>query len=109
MLPKKERLSTKEVARLKDGKSVFGLYLSIRYIFAPITKFAVSVSKKSLKNAIDRNRMRRRVYAAVGNVKQKMKTPALMMIMPKKNCLTIPLIEIEHEIITLLNKIMMVA
>lgn len=104
MLPKKERLSVRDIASLEKGRSIFGTYLSIRFSPAPLKKFSVSVSKKVAKRAVDRNRIRRRVYAALQSVKENIKKSVFVMIMPKKECRTIPMADIKNELTSVLKK-----
>jgi ribonuclease P protein component len=108
MLPKKERLTTRDIALLEKGRSVFGTALSIRYIptaaESSVKKFSVSVSKKVAKLAVSRNRIRRRVYAALRDAGGKVKRPVYVMVMPKKECSFIPLDEIRRELGSLFEK-----
>ena len=104
MLPKRERLSVKDIATLSSGRSVFGSLLSLRFLSAKETKFSVSVSKKVAKLAVDRNRIRRRVYAATRTVKSLVTKPYSIMIMPKKECMTAPLADIQNEMEALFRK-----
>ncbi len=87
MLRKADRLTTKEVAALSQGKSVFGTLLSLRFVPAERAKFAVPVSKKVAARAVDRNSVRRKVYLALRSAKKSLKTPVFAMILPKKECL----------------------
>lgn len=76
MLPKSSRLSKKEVEYvLKTGKRS-----SSKYFLATVAKlpsnneerggFAVVVSKKTAQSAVDRNKLRRRVYSAIRAVRK---------------------------------------
>ncbi len=98
MLKKRDRLTTREIESLSLGKSVFGTLISLRILPAKKTKLAATVSKKIIKTAVDRNRMRRRIYAATEAVLSQVRTPAIVMIMPKKECLTLPFTELATEI-----------
>lgn len=52
----------------KNGTAVRGQYMTIKYIHNPrrkTSRFAVIVSKKVLKSAVGRNRIRRRMYELI--------------------------------------------
>lgn len=104
MLRKADRLATRDIDRLSQGKSVFGTLISLRYSPSDRSKFAVAVSKKVAAKATDRNRLRRRVYAAVRDARKGLKKPVFAMLMPKKECLTCELSAIRNEISSLFNK-----
>lgn len=110
MLKKKDRLTTEEIESLSQGKSVFGTLLSLRYVRADKMKFAVSVSKKVLKTAVERNRAKRRIYGAI-DLKALEKgigasRPAYVMLMPKKECLDAPTAALSAEISSLLARVL---
>jgi ribonuclease P protein component len=88
MLRKADRLTTAEVTALSQGKSVFGTLLSLRFLPAGRTKFAVAVSKKVASRAVDRNAMRRKVYDVLKIASKGLKMGVFAMIMPKKECLS---------------------
>lgn len=104
MLPKAKRLATKDVASLTNGRSVFGTLLSLRFRQASVFKCSVSVSKKVAPRAVDRNRIRRRVYAAVEKASIKDALKVYMLIMPKKEAMTAPLVDIASEVAALMKK-----
>lgn len=114
MLKKKVRLTTEDIENLSKAgstKSVFGTLLSLRFIHAPAqttqtveTKLSVTVSKKIASRAVDRVRLRRRLYSAVENTLAKVKTPHHIMLMPKKDCLTVPFAVLVKEIEALFIK-----
>ncbi|MFA6158507.1 MAG: ribonuclease P protein component [Candidatus Paceibacterota bacterium] len=87
MLRKADRLTTKEVAALSKGKSVFGTLLSLRFITAEKSKFSVSVSKKVAPRAVDRNAVRRKLYDVLKDASRSLKKPVFAMVLPKKECL----------------------
>ena len=104
MLPKSKRLTTEEIESLRSGKSVFGTLISMRAIKSDTLKFAVSVSKKVAPLAVDRNRLRRKVYSALPSLIHEIKLPAFIMFMPKKEILTAPMDALSSEIGVLLKK-----
>lgn len=104
MLRKADRLATRDIDRLSQGKSVFGTLISLRFAPADRSRFTVSVSKKVAAKASDRNRLRRRVYAAVRDARNGLKKPVFAMLMPKRECLSCELPAIRTEISSLFNK-----
>ncbi|HEY0907739.1 MAG TPA: ribonuclease P protein component [Candidatus Paceibacterota bacterium] len=104
MLRKAERLTVSDIEGLSAGKSVFGTLISMRYKPALKTKVSVTVSKKVAASAVDRNRIRRRTYAAVEKVLGNMKNPAYAMLMPKKEFLTAPFDTVCAEIESIFKK-----
>ncbi len=105
MLPKSKRLTTEEIESLSNGKSVFGTLISMRAIKSDTLKFAVSVSKKVVPLAVDRNRLRRRIYAALPSLIPEIKTPVFIMFMPKKEILVASMDVLKSEIGALLRKL----
>lgn len=67
MLPKRQRLSTREVREvLKHGRSVRGELLSVKFIKTDTALRAAAVVQKSLvRSAVKRNQLRRAVYWAL--------------------------------------------
>ena len=86
MLPKKNRLSKKEILELlPKSKTVRGnfLFLKFRYIDNAFFKAGVTISKKVAKKAVDRNRIRRIIYKVLSQ-KRKNITPALLFFIVNK-------------------------
>ncbi len=98
MLSKASRLSRAEAEALKNGKSVFMTLLSLRWILANRTQISVSIPKKVANSAVDRNRIRRRVYSALEQVILDINRPVKIMIFPKTVFRTLPHHEIVKEI-----------
>lgn len=98
MLRKADRLTTQEVTALSQGKSVFGTLLSLRFIPAEKSKFAVPVSKKVSVRAVDRNTLRRKVYDALGFLHGGLVKPVFVMVLPKKDCLSASVDAIKADI-----------
>lgn len=70
MLPKAEKLNALDLKKLrKAGKRIHTTLFSVSYLSQDVTKMAVSVPKKVYKKAIDRNRAKRRVFAALEKLK----------------------------------------
>jgi ribonuclease P protein component len=104
MLPKASRLSRAEAEFLKNGKSVFTTLLSLRFTPAPETKFSVSVSKKTAKSAVDRNRIRRKCYAALEKALPTLNTSVKGMFFPKATIKTLSQEKLAAELVLVLKK-----
>ncbi len=67
MLPKSQRLGTKAFTEIiGKGQSFHSPFLILREIFShKNSSFAVSVSKKVAKLAVDRNKIKRQVYSSI--------------------------------------------
>lgn len=104
MLKKALRLTVSDIESLSAGKSVFGTLISMRFISAVKTKVSVTVSKKVAKTAVDRNRIRRRTYAAVEKVLGNTKNPVYAMLMPKKEFLSAPFETVCAEVESIFKK-----
>jgi ribonuclease P protein component len=70
MLPKRQRLSTREVREvLKRGHSARAEFLSVKFIKTDTALRAAAVVQKSVvRNAVQRNRLRRALYQALGGI-----------------------------------------
>lgn len=105
MLKKKQRLSRSEFTNLlKRGKRLHGDHFSLLYTPAEETKCGLVVSKKIAKKAVERNKLRRKIYAVFGEN---------LTVLPHLHCvlLTRPAIttlsheELKREIETLIKTI----
>lgn len=104
MLPKAQRLTTKDIASLSHGKSVFGTLISLRFSPAKAAKFSVTVSKKVQNTAVGRNSLRRKVYKCVPKARSVLKSPIYGLIMPKRECMDAAPAAIEAELAALFEK-----
>ncbi len=104
MLKKRDRLTARDIESLSLGKSVFGTLVSLRYVASNRSKFSVSVSKKSFPKAVDRNLLRRRIYAVLDDLLARIRKPAYVMIMPKKECMDAPIQVLSADITSLMTK-----
>jgi len=67
MLKKKQRLSRGEFAHLlKHGKRLHSPYFSLLYTPVEGTKCGLVVGKKIAKKAVERNKLRRKIYTIFG-------------------------------------------
>jgi ribonuclease P protein component len=87
MLAKTNRLTTREFALvIGTGRELHSPFFSIKSIPGETFKFGQVASKKIWKTAVSRNRVRRRVYAAVRSVISGKKVkPVHCIIFVKRN------------------------
>jgi ribonuclease P protein component len=86
MLSKANRLSAKEFNLVvKTGREVYSPIFTIKYVPASDFKFSPSAPKKIFKTAVSRNRVRRRIYAAVRKIisKKNIKPNMIVLIVKK--------------------------
>lgn len=96
MLPKSKRL-TKEDFKDSRPKIFFrGEFFDIATLPINPSKFACVIAKKTLSRAVDRNTLKRKIFAIVGN--SKIKSSYSFIIYPKKTSSTIPYSQLEEEI-----------
>jgi ribonuclease P protein component len=88
---------------MKEGVSVHSSWLSLRFTSrAAYPRFSAIVSKKVAKTAVERNRIRRRVYAVL----EKLTLPPLhALVMVKKPLNDITPSDLLKEIENLLAKV----
>lgn len=85
MLPKKQRLTKKEFDTFfQSGKRIHTPYFTL--VYTPHTTFhgAVVVGKKVSKKAVTRNKIRRRVYAALYRLKQEQDIRGVYILLVKR-------------------------
>jgi len=99
MLPKKKRLHTEDFKEFKGSKTVHTPHFIFRWKNGVSeTRIAAIVATSVAKSAVDRNKLRRRVYEALGAGTAVVPQVALISITAKKGASTISFGEIEHEI-----------
>jgi ribonuclease P protein component len=110
MLPKEQRLNTKDVALVFAVKRKT---LNTRY-FNVVTacldgltqkKYAVVVSKKIAPSAVVRNKLRRRVYRGVATLSISNTPPIAIIIQCTKDAVSLGAVEFQAELIAVLNKV----
>lgn len=108
MLPKASRIRATEFPTLLGStRSLHGRLLSISYTSPDSTisgKFAVVAPKSVAKLAVDRNKLRRRVYAILREYKNAIVPRASCMVFLKKDSKSAPRQEIKDELVSLLKK-----
>jgi ribonuclease P protein component len=86
MIPKALRIKANDFKGLKTRLAYRGAFFDVSTAPAESTKFAVIISKKRIKRAVDRNRAKRKIYALIGE--GLVASPSLIFIYPTKNALT---------------------
>jgi len=91
----------------KNGQAVRSHFMTVKYVGNPHRKhsrFAVVVSKKVLKSAVGRNRIRRRVYEIIRHELPKFKAPTDVVVMVfSSEILSLPdgeLVELVQQLFT---------
>lgn len=104
MLPKSQRLISSEVEEvMSKGQALFGYYLLVKFIKNKDSGLKVSAisPKKAFPTAVERNKIRRRVYSALFPVLRKeiTKNSFLVAIVANKKALnaTVPALSSEIE------------
>ena len=86
MLPKHDRLLVKDFDLvIRAGRETYSPFFSVKYIPAASLKFSPVAPKKIFKTAVSRNRVRRRIYAAVREVlsSKKIKPNHIVLVVKK--------------------------
>lgn len=109
MLAKKYRFHSRGGVRYvyQKGSTIRTPFLSL--VFAPnargYQRFAVVVSKKVLKSAVGRNRIRRRVYEAIRHELPEFKTPQdCVFVVFNKSVSDLPFLELRRLVHDLLER-----
>jgi ribonuclease P protein component len=96
MLPKSKRL-TKEDFNEKRPKVFFrGELFDVAVVTLTTQKVACVTAKKTLKRAVDRNLIKRRLLSIIATTK--LPTPYSFVFYPKKNSQTAPFLRLQEEI-----------
>lgn len=111
MLSRKNRISTTEFPSFKDKgiRFVSALFSGTFYSSTQGVRISVVVSKKTAKSAVERNRLRRRVYAAIEPYLKRFTQGALVVIYPKIEAIRSPLPLLQEEIESSLRKVKILA
>ncbi len=105
MLPKQKRI-TKDSFKsiLLKGALYHADYFTLRTIPSEKEGFAVSVSKKVAKGAVDRNRIRRRAYSVIRSLLHQIKSNSMSILSAKSNAKDISFGSTREDIEKLLKK-----
>ncbi len=105
MLPKHKRISKDSFKPiLLQGSLYHSTYFTLRALPSNTDSYAVLVSKKVAQNAVDRNRIRRRVYSLIREHLSDIKKPAKAVFSAKKGALTLSFEKQKEEIVGLMKK-----
>jgi ribonuclease P protein component len=105
MLPKRQRMRKEQFSRvLLKGVAYHTPHFLLRTIPASTAGFAVSVSKKVAAQAVDRNRVRRRVYATLAGIIPELRQPVLALFSAKAGARDLSFEAQRQEILLILKK-----
>lgn len=96
MLPKKRRVSSKGFPRTKPLFRTTFPWGTVVFFRSPAFKAAVVVSKKIAKTAVQRNRLRRRIYAALAETMDGIQTTTV--VYPNMTALAAPAAAIRKDL-----------
>jgi ribonuclease P protein component len=86
MLPKKERFTKKDFIGARPHIFFRGTYFDVASVSNGMTKYACVISKKRIKRAVDRNSVKRKVYASIRSSRNVSANQSLIFY-PKKTLL----------------------
>lgn len=96
MLPKPERLTKADFTGLRPRIILRGTFVDIAVSSAPTSRFSCVIAKKRVKRAVDRNRIKRKIYTILQTTKPKI--PHLTILYPKVTALKGSRQHIQEEI-----------
>jgi ribonuclease P protein component len=108
MLPKQRRVSQalfQEV--MQRGKSFHAPHMSLRLLYKDgltTSHFAVSVPKKVSSKAVERNRIRRRLYPLIRGYEQRLTFPAVAIFFAKNGSIDASRDVLQEEVKGLLSR-----
>lgn len=106
MLAKKRRLTTAEFDRyFKTGKRHHTPSLQVLYSKAADFHGAVVVGKKVSKKAVERNKLRRRVYNALYQIQKQNQQTGVFIVLVKPVAAKVSFSELKDELSPLLSQI----
>ena len=106
MLKKKERLTKRQFDRFfSSGKRSNSPLLGLTYTSHESFHGAVVVGKKVYKKAVDRNKMRRRLYSLLYNLKEKFNLKVVYIITTKSTAKDSTYSELKDQLIDLVGKL----
>ena len=106
MLKKKERLSRKEFDRsFAHGKRIHSPFVQLIYEKSEAFHGSVVVGKKIAKRAVDRNKLRRRIYGVLYDTFKKTGKQMTIILIAKSGILAVPRKALALEIKGLLERL----
>lgn len=104
MLKRSHKISRREFLSVSPARPFHTDHLSIRAVPAESTQFSVVASKKVARTAVSRNRLKRRVYAALENAYPRLNNSHRAVFYAKKGAEELPYSAIQEEVLFLLKK-----
>jgi ribonuclease P protein component len=95
MLPKKKRLTKNDFIGLRPKKIVRGAFFDIAFTPNESTKYACVIAKKQIKRAVDRNKVKRKIYTIISNLPNNKK--GFFIVYPKKTTCILPYTKMKDE------------
>jgi ribonuclease P protein component len=96
MLPQAKRLTARDFIGMRPRIIFRGSYIDIAVAENSVTKFACVVAKKRIKRAVDRNKVKRKVYHAIRDLE--VKKTKYIIVYPKQTVIGGMFTEIKKEI-----------
>lgn len=107
MLKKKERLTKKEFDRFfSAGKRIHSPAFTLLYTPHESFHGAVVVGKKVHKKAVDRNRLRRRLYNALYKEVKDPEVTGVFIILSKSGAVGLDFSELRHSVSSVLKTLL---
>jgi ribonuclease P protein component len=97
MLPKASRVTTKEWKGVRARPVYRGALFDLSTAEGATTKFACVIAKKRIRRAVDRNKARRRMFAALEGIS--LSSPKFVFVYPTKHILQAPFPTLKEETI----------
>lgn len=107
MIPKKNRLRRSSVKyTLKKGHKISSEFFVIKYLNTKSkeNRFSVSVSLKTAAGAVERNKLRRRIYSIIEKLKLDFPTKLNMVIIVKKPAAELTFEELTEKLKDIMKK-----
>jgi ribonuclease P protein component len=99
MIPKSKRLSRYDFSKLHKRNIIRGNFFDIAVSPSKTTKFAVVIAKKRIKLAVERNRVKRKIYHLLKTIS--LNKHYFIVIYPKHNICMAPLKSINDEMLSI--------
>lgn len=96
MPPKKERLTKKDFSELGKRKTYKGHFFDVVYVQSEKAKVGCVVLKKRIPRAVDRNKVKRKLFHLYRN--NKPKNPCTVIFYPKPESAHTPTKNLEDEL-----------
>lgn len=105
MLAKKERLTVAAFNEaFRNGQRVHGQHVQLIYAAGDSFQAAAVVGKKVYKKAVDRNRLRRQMYAVLAGWHKQHKVSGVFICIAKPTARQVSFTDVSTDILALLAK-----